>query len=122
MNTKKFDNTMKSLTEHHSEAKIIDFKGYAQYNKKLSEIMEMVNDLGDDIYNSMFGLACLDKWKAWDAEQPIGAEIYVTDEMLRNTGDKNIDLLWQILDKIMDVKEEIHVSQPKNDTTEDEDF
>ena len=39
--------------------------------------------------------------------------------MLRNTGDKNIDLLWQILDKIMDIKEEIHVSQPKNDTTED---
>jgi hypothetical protein len=73
MKTKKFDNTIESVTDQHSEAKIIDFKGYAEYNKKLSEIMETVNDLGDEIYDSMFELACLDKWKEWDAEQPVGA-------------------------------------------------
>jgi len=92
MNTKKFDNTIKNVTEHHSEAKIIDFKGYAEYNKKLSEIMETVNYFVDDIYDSMFELACLDKWKAWSDSQPIGTEMDVNEEMLRNTGDKNIDL------------------------------
>jgi hypothetical protein len=31
----------------------------------------------------------------------------VDEGMLRNTGDKNIDFLWEILDKIEEVKEKI---------------
>ena len=99
MKTKELDN--------HSEAKIINIKDYAEYNERLSEIMKTVNDLTEEIHESLFNLACLDKWKEWDANQEVGAEIFVTDDMLRNTGDKNIDLLWKILDKIMDVKEKI---------------
>jgi len=109
MKTKEFEN----VTNKHSDAKIIDFKDYTKYNEKLLEIMELARALGDEIYDSMFQLACLDKWKKWDESQPIGAEINVTDDMLRNTGDKNIDLLWQILDKIMDVEDQIRVIKPK---------
>ena len=61
MKTSKVINTIENMAEQHSEAKIIDFKRYAEYNKKLSEIMETVNDLGADIHDSMFELACLDK-------------------------------------------------------------
>ena len=115
MKTEEIDNSFESATANHSEAPVIDIRNFAQYQKKLSEIMETVTDLGDEIYDGMFELAILDKWKDWDEKQPIGAELYVTDDMLRNTGDKNIDLLWEILDKIMDVKDVIHVNKPEED-------
>ena len=116
MKTKK---TIKSVTNSHSEAKIINMKDYAAYNKKLAKILQLTRKLGDEIHNSLFELAVLDKWKEWDEKQPIGAEIFVTDDMLRDTGDKNIDLLWQILDRIIDVEAEMRVSKTKNDTTDD---
>jgi len=47
------------------------------------------------------------KWKEWDDQQPVGAKIFVDEDMMRNTGDKNIDLLLEIWDKIEEVKEEI---------------
>jgi hypothetical protein len=64
-----------------------------------------MNNFSHKIHESLFNLACYGKWKKWDEAQPVGSEIYVDDEMLRNTGDKNIDLLWEVLDKIEEVKE-----------------
>ena len=86
------------------DAKIINIKDYADYVNKLSEIMEKATNFGNEIIRDMFKLACMDKWKKWSDDQPLGTKLYVDDDMLRNTGDKNIDLLWEILDKIMDVK------------------
>ena len=120
MKTEEIDNSFESATANHSEAPIIDIRDFAQYQKKLSEIMETVNNLGDEIHDGMFGLALLDKWKEWDEKQPVGTELYVNDDMLRNTGDKNIDLLWGLLDKIMDVRDVIHVSKPEEDATDDD--
>ena len=88
-------------------ANVIDFKDFVNYKKKLSEVIQQVTELSEAIEENLFDLACLGKWKEWDKQQPVGTEFYVTEEMLRNTGDKNIDLLWSVLDKIEDVKEEI---------------
>ena len=56
---------------------------------------------------NVFNLACQRKWKEWDKNQPVGTKFYVDDEMLRNTGDENIDLLWEVRDKIEEVREKI---------------
>ena len=76
------------------DASVIKFKNYARYQEKLSEIVEQVSDISDVIYDNLFSLACMGKWKEWDDQQPIGTELFVDEDMIRNTGDKNIDLLF----------------------------
>jgi len=119
MKTEEFDNKIENVTDSHSGAKIIDLNDYAEYNKKLSEIMETVNSLSYEIYEGLFPLAVLNKWKEWDAEQPTGSKLNVDEEMLRNTGDKNIDILWELLDKVEEVIERIGVCENHQDFPED---
>ena len=87
--------------------KIVSLKYNSQYKNTLSKLINQLDSLSKRIHENLFNLACLGKWKEWDAAQPIGTEFYVDDEMLRNTGDKNIDHLWEVLDKIKEVKEKI---------------
>jgi len=98
--------------EKKNNPKIIHFKEYAQYQKTLSKLMNQVNTLSDEIHKKLFNLACQGKWKEWDKNQPIGTTFYVDEDMLRSTGDKNIDLFWEILDKIEEVKEKIQKKKP----------
>jgi hypothetical protein len=93
------------MTHTHADAKIINFKDYSKYHDTLSEIIENMTDFSEDIQEGMFNLASLGKWKEWSDSQTIGAIFEMTEDMLRNTGDKNVDLLWELLDKIEDVKE-----------------
>jgi len=82
-----------------------------------------VNDLSDDIFGSLFGLACLGKWKQWSDSQPIRTVFVFSKEMLRNTGDENIVLLWKLLDKIKEMKGQIRVNtsvEPKEETMNNE--
>jgi hypothetical protein len=101
-----------------NDAKIINIKDYAEYNRKLSAIMEKLNELSDEIYEGLFPLALLSNWKDWDEEQPIGSKLHVDEDMLRNTGDKNIDILWELLDMAEDVKDRIRVYKDKQDVPE----
>jgi len=82
-----------------------DYADYAEYIAKLSEIMKTATELGTAICSGMFELACLNRLKEWSDNQPVGTVKNVKGSFLRNTGDKNIDLLWNILDTIMDVRQ-----------------
>ena len=93
------------LSDQQGHPKIISLTDYAQYRKTLSKLIKQIDGISGKIHDKLFCLACQGKWKEWDKAQPIGTEIYIDDEMLRNTGDKNIDLLWEVLDKIGEVKE-----------------
>jgi len=110
----------KGLKDNHSDAKIINMKDYTAYNKKLAEIIEDVDSLYDNVYDNLISLACLDKWKEWDESQPIGAICNFSENALRDTGDKNIDLLFEMLDKMVEVREKINVSKTKDIMTDDE--
>ena len=99
--------SFEEVEKENNNPKIIRLKDNAQYKKALSKLIKQLNSLSDKIRDNLFNLACQGKWKEWDKTQPLGTEFYVDEEMLRNTGDKNIDLLWEVLDKIEDVKEKI---------------
>ena len=90
-----------------SNPKTIGFNDYDKYQATLSTLINQVNSISKEIHENLFDLACQGKWKEWDKNQPLGTTLYVDDDMLRNTGDKNIDLLWEVLDKITEVKEKI---------------
>ena len=89
------------------KAKIISFRDHSQYQETLSELIKKVCSISDVIHDNLFDLACKGKWKEWSKKQPEDTIVYVDEGMIRNTGDKNIDLLLEILDKIEEVKEKI---------------
>ena len=91
----------------NKKPKIISLNYDFQYQKNLSKLIKQMDSISEKIHDNLFNLACLGKWKEWDKTQAVGTKFYVDDEMLRNTGDKNIDLLWEVLDKIEEVKEKI---------------
>ena len=93
------------------ETRIVQLKDYVQYHEKLEKTMELVDDISEKVYESLIDLACLNKWKEWSDEQPIGTIFEFTKDMLRNTGDNNIDILWELLDKISEVKENIRLTK-----------
>ena len=92
------------------ETKVVNFKDYMQYKEILSSIIDSVNKFSEEIYENLFDLACAGKWKEWSDKQTEGTIFNVTEDMLRNTGDKNIDLLWEVLDKIEEMKGKIGVA------------
>ena len=96
----RFDNIVFEIVE--SDTKLISLEDQAQYDDKLSEIIDMVNTVSDTIRDNLFTLACMGKWRKWSNSQTVGTTFYVTEDILRATGDKNIDLLIEILDIIED--------------------
>jgi len=99
--------SFEEIKEERNSPKIIRLSDYTQYRETLSQMIERITAIADEIQDNLFNLACQGKWKEWEKNQPIGTEFYVDEGMLRNTGDKNIDLLWEVLDKIEEVKKKI---------------
>ncbi|OAV69318.1 hypothetical protein Barb6_00341 [Bacteroidales bacterium Barb6] len=90
------------------KSNIIDINAYADYKKDLAALTEQLDEVFDDlIWETMVNLACKKKWKKWDDSHDIGDEFTFTEEMLRNTGDKNIDLLWELVEKYDEVKSQL---------------
>jgi hypothetical protein len=83
----------------------VEFYPYTMYHNTLSEVVEHLIDMSDQLFTDTINIAVSGKWQAWDAKQPDGAEFVFTEEMIRNTGDKNADILVELRDKIWDAKE-----------------
>jgi len=47
------------MTNKNPEAKIVNIKDYAEYQKNIAEIMEHINNLAETIYDRLFDLACI---------------------------------------------------------------
>jgi hypothetical protein len=100
----KSNNKKQGKGKVENKPKIIHINDFNRYWELLSQIMDKVDVVSDEIYNNLFDLACLRKWKTWSDNQPLGTKIHVDEDMLRNTGDENIDFLWEVLDTIDEVR------------------
>ena len=73
-------------------------------NFSLSEVKELIDDFSEKILWFM-ELDYLDRLP----EMPEGTEFELSEEMLRSSGNKNIDTLWELLDKATEVKNRIKI-------------
>ena len=87
--------------------KIVNIKNHTRYCERLLKITELMSNLSEVINNNLFDIACIKKWEKWSDNQPVGALFEVDEVMLRSTGDKNIDFLWELLDKMEEVNGKI---------------
>lgn len=76
--------------------KVINLNQKNDYKESLEETLEFLEKTEKNLLTEIIDLAVLGKWKKWSDEQEIGTEFSFTDEMLNNTGDKNIDLLCEL--------------------------
>ena len=82
-------------------------RDHALYQKQLSKIIQQVVDFADHVYGQLIHLAdlsCLDRWEGYPENQHISIKFKGVEKTLRYTNDNNINLLIELMDKIMEVK------------------
>lgn len=72
------------------------------YNRQLRDVCTLLGEMQNTLRDAMWSMAVCGKWKEWDEQQPIGSTICVSEDMLRNTGDANVDMLVRIDDLMQD--------------------
>lgn len=87
--------------------KIIDLHEQNEFQERLAKTRDYLAEVESGLHAEMVELALAGKWKDWSDEQKEGTVFTFTDEMLRNTGDKNIEALFSLMCEVVTVKEEI---------------
>ncbi|MDR1780258.1 MAG: hypothetical protein LBR50_05940 [Tannerella sp.] len=96
--------SMDSIESWDRSAKIVPFNSRA-YSDKLHETADKLQDLTGELFGCALELALAGKWRDWDNEQPIGTIFEFTEEMLCDTGDKNVDMLMDAYFKVKEVND-----------------
>lgn len=92
-------------------AKFIPLRANTEYQETLKQTIDLLDNIEADLFNQIVGLATSGKWKKWSDEQLIGSVFEFTEEMLRNTGDKNVDLLIELIEIIINTREAFENTQ-----------
>lgn len=87
--------------------KVINLNQKNDYKIRLKETFEFLENVEKDLLTEMIELALSDKWKKWSDEQPIGTEFSFTDEMLRDTGDENINMLYDLREELIKITDKL---------------
>ena len=94
-----FEKEDKRIEENHV-GHIVDFQEHSEYKLHISKTIEYLNKAKDELFTSMINLAASGKWKKWSDEQADGTSFIFTQAMLSNTGDKKVDLLMALYERI----------------------
>jgi hypothetical protein len=85
--------------------KIIPIRTYSiEYEEYVIEVKNDLNTMEDMLYGKMINLATKGAWKQWDETMQDGDSFTFEPEMLQNTGDKNINMLWDLYQKTINLK------------------
>ena len=91
--------------------KTVEFnKGYklsVEYQKQISLTIEKLTGIEEELIGMAFSIAAVGKWKEWSESKKEGDVFTFTEEMLKDTGDENIDYLASLIDQVNDVKEKV---------------
>ena len=77
------------------------------YKQQLRKLSSDLSGIEDTLKEHASLLALNGKWYKWAKDQPVGAKIYVTREMLVNAEDPIITALVAIIDQIYELREEM---------------
>lgn len=77
------------------------------YKQQLRKLFSDLSCMEDTLKDHASLLALNGKWRSWADEQPVGARIYVTREMLVNADDSTITALVKLIDEIVDLRDQL---------------
>ena len=84
-----------------------DYKATTEYRSALTDSIEWLNNIEFDLQTLIVNLSTTGKWKEWSDSIPIGAKFDFTEEMLKDTGDNNVNELAGLLENIIILKEKL---------------
>lgn len=90
-----------------SKSKVIDLNIKKDYNRKLDEIVEKLEDIDKVIFGSMIDLSTSDKWKEWSEKQKEGTIFEFNETMFENCPDKNVTKLLDLRRKLNSIIREL---------------
>lgn len=83
-----------------------------KYQDMIEGVRDIIYECGQAVHGKLFDLSTSGVWLEWSEAQAVGATMSVTNDALHKTGDKNIDRLWELLDKMQDVMSELSPDAP----------
>lgn len=88
-------------------SKIIRISQKIKYQEELDDTIQFLDDLINELRHKMFVLATLDKWKEWSDKQEIGTNIEYEENMLNETGDQNIEILYELFEEMKNTRKKL---------------
>jgi len=82
-----------------------DYRNTKAYRDSLERSLSRLGQIEIDLVSIMVDLATTGKWKKWSEEFPKGEMFEFTEDMFRETGDKNLDSLSKLLDEVLKARE-----------------
>ncbi|NOZ34072.1 MAG: hypothetical protein GXO80_02105 [Chlorobi bacterium] len=93
--------------------KVIKLYNNKDYSNQLKQVIQKLNKIEDELKSLAVNTATTGKWKEWSDNVQIGNYFVFTEEMLKNTSDKNVDQIVSLIDKLIKVKERIKINNNK---------
>ena len=91
--------------------RIVEFKGNykssSNYQEQLIRNVKKLNEIENDLKNLVINTATEGKWKKWSDSMQEGDMFKFTEEMLKDTGDENVNNISSLIDEVIKVKDEI---------------
>ncbi len=86
-----------------------DFRATPVYQEQLRKNISQLDELETTLNTLAINTATSGKWKEWSDSIPLGGTFYFTEEMLRNTGDENVESINSLIDHIIDIREKLEL-------------
>lgn len=84
-----------------------DYASHPHYQERLQEIITALDRLEEEATSFCVNLATAGKWRTWDEGMKKGDTFHFTEEMLKDTGDPNVDTLTILVDAIIATQEKL---------------
>ena len=78
-----------------------------EYREEIGLTLRKIEEIEIELSTAIINLAAKGKWKDWSESIPTGEFFTFTEEMLKDTGDENIDDLTFFMDELIRVKTKI---------------
>jgi hypothetical protein len=88
------------------ESKIIPLTS-STYQEEITETIKYLQEVETALIGRLVNIAMAGKWKKWSEEQKVGSTVEITEEMLRNTGDSNIEKIIPLIDLTIKLKNDL---------------
>jgi hypothetical protein len=79
----------------------------SSYKERTQETITYLEGVRDEIFTQMINIATVGVWKEWMKDIKTGDTFKFSADMLENTGDKNIEALWELYYKMDEVEERL---------------
>jgi len=85
-----------------------DYRLTPEYRRELNLSVNKLDEFGNELIGLMINLATTGKWKEWSDNMQDGVKFEFSEEMLKDTGDENVNDLALMMDELSRINARLH--------------